>query len=109
LFLFDSEVIATVGSGEIRDCWIRGQVNMGLLMKRKQGLRSPPSDPIGERDQWTRGIAGNQVAWEIIPQGGPAIQATVSPRGYVSALGEFGVKSGLLQTANACPYKLKVM
>jgi hypothetical protein len=31
---------------------------------------------------------GNQVAWEIISQGGPAIQTTVSPRGYVSASGE---------------------
>jgi hypothetical protein len=63
-------------------------VNRGRPMKRKQGLRSQPSDPIGERDQWTTGIVGNQVAWEIIPQGGPAIQTMVSPRGYVSASGE---------------------
>jgi hypothetical protein len=63
-------------------------VNRGCLMKRKQGLRSPPSDPIGERDQQTTAIAGNQVAWDIIPQGGPIIQTTVSPRGYVLALGE---------------------
>jgi hypothetical protein len=62
-------------------------VNRGRPMKRKQGLRSPPSDPIGERDQGTTNIAGNQVAWEIIPQGGPAIQTSVSPRGYVSTSG----------------------
>jgi hypothetical protein len=31
---------------------------------------------------------GNQVAREIISQGGPAIQTTVSPRGYVSTSGE---------------------
>jgi hypothetical protein len=59
-------------------------VNKGRLMKRNQGLRSQPSDPIGEIDQRTEGIAGKQVAWEIIPQGGPAIQTMVSPRGYVS-------------------------
>jgi hypothetical protein len=53
-------------------------------MKRKQGLRSQSLDPIGERDQRTRGIARNQVAQEIISKGGPAIQTTVSPRGYVS-------------------------
>jgi hypothetical protein len=31
------------------------------------------------------GIAGTQVARELILQGGPAIQTTVSPSGYVSA------------------------
>jgi hypothetical protein len=31
---------------------------MGRPMKRKQGLRSQPSDPIGERDQWTRRHCG---------------------------------------------------
>jgi hypothetical protein len=61
---------------------------MGHMMKRKQGLRSQPSDPIGERDQWTRGITGNQVAREIISQGGPSIQTMVSPRGYMSTSGE---------------------
>jgi hypothetical protein len=49
----NSGAITTVGSGEIRDRWIGGQVNRGHPMKRKQGLRSQPSDPIGERDQWT--------------------------------------------------------
>jgi hypothetical protein len=49
----NSGVIATIGSGEIWDRWIRGQVNRGRPMKRKQGLRSQPSDPIGEGDQWT--------------------------------------------------------
>jgi hypothetical protein len=57
-------------------------------MKSKKGLRSPPSDPIGDIDQWKTGIAGNQVAREIIPQGDPTIQTTVSPRGYMSSLGE---------------------
>jgi hypothetical protein len=51
-------------------------------------LRSAPLDPMGERDQHTGGIAGNQVAWELIPQGSPAIQTTFSPRSYMSALGE---------------------
>jgi hypothetical protein len=59
-------------------------VKKGRPMKRKQGLRSPPSDPIRERDQRTIDIAGNQVTREIIPQGGPTIQTTVSPSGYVS-------------------------
>jgi hypothetical protein len=40
--------IATVGSGEIQDRWIEGQVNKGRPMKRKQGLWSQPLDPIGE-------------------------------------------------------------
>ena len=57
-------------------------------MKKKQGLRLPPSNPIGVWDQWTKGIAGNQVAREIISQGGLAIQTMVSPRGYMSASGE---------------------
>jgi hypothetical protein len=57
-------------------------------MKRKQCLRSQLSDPMGEGDQQTGGIVGNQVAQEIISQGGPAIQNTISPRGYVSASGE---------------------
>jgi hypothetical protein len=80
----NSGEIVTVGSGEIRDRWIGGQVNRGHPVKRKQGLRSQPLDPIGERDQQTRGIVGNQVAREIIPPGDPAIQTTVSSRGYVS-------------------------
>jgi hypothetical protein len=37
------------------------------------------------QDQWPGGIAGIQVAWELILQGGPAIQTQVSPRGYMSA------------------------
>jgi hypothetical protein len=41
-------VIATVGSREIWDRQIGGQVNKGRLMKRKQGLRSQSSDPIRE-------------------------------------------------------------
>jgi hypothetical protein len=44
----NSGVIATIGSGEIRDRWIKGQVKKGRLMKRKKGIRSQPSDPIGE-------------------------------------------------------------
>ena len=36
------------------------------------------------QDQRPGGIAGTQVARELILQGGPAIQTTVSPRGYVS-------------------------
>jgi hypothetical protein len=77
-------VISIVGSGEIQDHWIKGQVNRGRSMKRKKGLRSQPLDPIRERDQHTTDIAGNQVAWEIIPQGGPTIHTTVSPRVDVS-------------------------
>jgi hypothetical protein len=49
-------------------------VNSGRPMKRKNGLRSPPSNPIGVRDQWTTEITGNQVSQEIISQGGPTIQ-----------------------------------
>jgi hypothetical protein len=60
---------------------------MGHPMKRKQGLRSPLSNPIRERDQQTGGIVGNQVAQEISPQGSPTIQTTVSLRGYVSGSG----------------------
>jgi hypothetical protein len=45
------------------------------------------SDPMGERDQQIEGIAGNQVARDIISQGGPTIQTIVSPRGYVSTSG----------------------
>jgi hypothetical protein len=37
------------------------------------------------QDRRPGGIAETQVAWELIPQGGPAIQTMVSPRGYVSA------------------------
>jgi hypothetical protein len=37
------------------------------------------------QDQRPEGIAGTQVARKLIIQGGPAIQTTVSPRGYVSA------------------------
>jgi hypothetical protein len=37
------------------------------------------------QDQWPEGIAGTQVAWKLIIQGGPTIQTVVSPRGYVSA------------------------
>jgi hypothetical protein len=59
-------------------------------MKRKQGLRSPLSDPIGERDQWTAGIVGNQFAREIIPQGGPTIQTTISPRGMCQQISNSG-------------------
>jgi hypothetical protein len=40
------------------------------------------------QDQWPGDIAGTQVAWKIIIQGGPAIQTVVSLRGYVSASGE---------------------
>ena len=40
------------------------------------------------QDQRPGDIAGTQVAWEIILQGGPAIQTMVSLRGYVSALEE---------------------
>jgi hypothetical protein len=47
-------------------------------------VKSQPSDCL-ERDRWPGGIAGNQVTWELIPQGGPAIQTMVSLRGYVSA------------------------
>jgi hypothetical protein len=78
----------TVGSREIFDSWIEGQVNRGHPMKSKQALRSQPSDPMGEGDQWTRGIVGNQVAWKIISQGSPTIQTMVSPRGYMLASGE---------------------
>jgi hypothetical protein len=38
-----------------------------------------------ERDQQPEGIAGNQVARELIPQGVPTIQTTVSMRGYMLA------------------------
>jgi hypothetical protein len=44
----NSGVIATVGLGEIHDHWIGGWVNRDHLMKRKRGLRSQPSDPMGE-------------------------------------------------------------
>jgi hypothetical protein len=40
------------------------------------------------QDQRPEGIAGTQVAWKIIIQGGPAIQTVVSLKGYVSVLGE---------------------
>jgi hypothetical protein len=77
-------LIATVGSGEIWDHWIGGQANLSRPIKRKKGLRSQPSDPIGKRDQWTTDIVVNQVARDIISQGGIAIKTMVSPRGYVS-------------------------
>jgi hypothetical protein len=37
------------------------------------------------QDRRPGGIAGTQVARELILQGGPAIQNVISPRGYVSA------------------------
>jgi hypothetical protein len=37
------------------------------------------------QDRRPGGIAGIQVAQELILQGGPTIQTPVSPRGYVSA------------------------
>jgi hypothetical protein len=73
----NSGEISTVGSREIQDHWFEGQVNRGRLMKRKQGLRSQPSDPMGERYQQKEGIAGNQVAWEIFSQRGAAIQTMI--------------------------------
>jgi hypothetical protein len=81
--LLNSGTITTLGSREIWDRWIERHVNKVLPMKIKQGLRSRSLDPIGERDQWPIGIAGNRVAREIISQGGTAIQTTGSPRGYV--------------------------
>jgi hypothetical protein len=56
-------------------------VNRGHPMKMKKGLRSQLSDPIREGDQRPTGIARNQVAWDLIPQGGPAIQTMVSLSG----------------------------
>jgi hypothetical protein len=40
------------------------------------------------QDQRPEGIAGTQVEWKLILQGGLAIQTMVSLRGYVSASGE---------------------
>jgi hypothetical protein len=40
------------------------------------------------QDRRLGGIAETQVARELIPQGGPAIQTTVLPWGYVLALEE---------------------
>jgi hypothetical protein len=54
---------------------------MGHLMKRKKGLRSQPLDPIREGYQQPSYIVGNQVAWELIPQGGSTIQTAVSSSG----------------------------
>ena len=84
----NSRVIIIVGSGEIHVHWIEGQVNKGHLIKRKQGIRSQPSDPIGKWYQQTKGIAGNQFSCETISQGRPTIQTMVSPRGYISTSGE---------------------
>jgi hypothetical protein len=57
----------------------------GSSDESEEKVKSTPSDPIGERDQRPGGIVGNQVARDLISQGGPAIQTTVSPRGYMSA------------------------
>jgi hypothetical protein len=35
------------------------------------------------QDQWPGGIAGTQVAWNLIIQGRPTIKTMVSPRGYI--------------------------
>jgi hypothetical protein len=59
-------------------------VNKGHPMKVKKRLSHNHQISL-ERDRRPGGIAGNQVAWELIPQGGPTIQTTVSPRGYMSA------------------------
>jgi hypothetical protein len=40
------------------------------------------------QDQRPGGIVETQFSWEIIIQGGPAIQTVVSRRGYVSPSGE---------------------
>jgi hypothetical protein len=60
----------------------------GSFDEREVKVKSQPLDPIGERDRQLGGITGAQVAWELIPQGGLAIQTIVPLRGYVSALEE---------------------
>jgi hypothetical protein len=59
-------------------------LQQGFSDESKAKVKSQPSDCL-ERDQRPGGIAGNQVTWELIPQGGPTIQTIVSLRGYVSA------------------------
>jgi hypothetical protein len=67
------------------DQWIGEQ---GSSDEKESRLRSQPSDPIRERDQRSESIAGNRVAWELISQGIPTIQTTVSLKGQVLASGE---------------------
>jgi hypothetical protein len=50
---------------------------------------------------------GSQVAREIISQGGPAIQTTVSRVVTCQYHENCGAKSGLLQIVDACPRNLK--
>jgi hypothetical protein len=56
----------------------------GSFDEREAKVKSQLSYCLG-RDRLPGGIAGNQVTQELIPQGDPAIQTTVSLRGYMSA------------------------
>jgi len=61
-------------------------------------------DPIVERDQWLEGIEENLVAREIISQGGPTIQTTVSLGGlHVSIRRIEGQKEGYSKSSMHAP------
>jgi hypothetical protein len=65
--------------------WRAGK--QGSSYESEEKVKSQQLDCL-ERDGWLGGIVGNQVTWELIPQGDPAIQTTVSSRVYMSASGE---------------------
>jgi hypothetical protein len=75
----------------------------GSSDEKKARAKVVTSNPIGERDQRPTGIAGNRVAWEIISQGGPAIQTTFLPRDYVSASGELWGKKRVTPNCRCMP------
>jgi hypothetical protein len=61
-------------------------VNKGYLMKMEAKVKvKNVRSHWRERDQFPAGIVENQVAWELISQGIPTIQTTISLRGYVSS------------------------
>jgi hypothetical protein len=56
----------------------------GSSDESEENYKSQPLDSL-ERDGCPGGIAVNQFARDLIPQGGPTIQRTISSRGYMSA------------------------
>jgi hypothetical protein len=59
------------------------------------------------QDQWPGGIAGTQVARELILQGSPAIQTMVSPRGYISVSEKLRDESWVTPNHHCMPPQLE--
>jgi hypothetical protein len=81
-------------------------VKKGRLMKVKKRLSHNRQISL-KRDRWPGGISRTQVAHELIPQGGPAIQATISPSGYVSVSEELWGKRRVTPSLLCVPLQIE--